>query len=271
MINFSIITICYNSESTIERTIKSVLDQSFTDYEYIIVDGASDDSTLDIIRKYEPLFEGRMQWKSEPDKGIYDAMNKGILRSKGTIIGIVNSDDWLESDALEIVHEYYMGNNKSLDSLYCGWIRFHYINGDTQIMKTSQKRLDKMAAQYRIDGVRHPAVFVPHKLYEKYGLFDDTMKVMADTDLLLRFYYKQVKFCFLNKILSNMSDGGVSNSSYNYFQKYLLSTNCDYGVILSKYNLNKIHYYYLLWKWKVKRILRVMVPDTFIKLYRRGK
>ena len=98
---FSIITICYNSSATIERTIKSVLAQTFTDYEYIIVDGGSKDSTLDIVKKYEPLFDGRMKWKSEPDKGIYDAMNKGISRSSGTIIGIVNSDDWLEADALE--------------------------------------------------------------------------------------------------------------------------------------------------------------------------
>ena len=83
---FSIITICFNSEKTIERTIKSVLTQTFADYEYIIVDGGSRDSTLDIVKKYEPLFEGRMKWKSESDRGIYDAMNKGIMRSSGTII-----------------------------------------------------------------------------------------------------------------------------------------------------------------------------------------
>ena len=100
---FSIITICFNSSATIERTIKSVLAQTFTDYEYIIVDGGSKDSTLDIVKKYEPLFEGRMKWKSEPDKGIYDAMNKGIMRSSGEIIGIVNSDDWLETNTLQIL------------------------------------------------------------------------------------------------------------------------------------------------------------------------
>ena len=83
---FSIITICFNSERTIERTIRSVLTQTFTDYEYIIVDGGSKDSTLDIVKKYEPLFKGRMKWKSEPDRGIYDAMNKGIMRSSGIII-----------------------------------------------------------------------------------------------------------------------------------------------------------------------------------------
>ena len=86
---FSIITISFNSEKTIERTIKSVLTQTYSDFEYIIVDGASKDGTLDIVKKFEPFFEGRMKWKSEPDKGIYDAMNKGIRMATGDIIGIV--------------------------------------------------------------------------------------------------------------------------------------------------------------------------------------
>lgn len=98
---FSIITISYNSESSIERTIKSVLSQSYKNYEYIVVDGGSIDKTIDIIKQYEPLFEGRMKWVSEPDKGIYNAMNKGVSRSDGDIIGIVNSDDWLEEESLQ--------------------------------------------------------------------------------------------------------------------------------------------------------------------------
>ena len=106
----SIITVCLNSEKTIERTLKSVLAQSYKDYEYIIVDGASKDSTIDIVRKYEPLFEGRMKLKSEPDKGIYNAMNKGVHRSEGNIIAIVNSDDWLEKDALETIYDCYKNN-----------------------------------------------------------------------------------------------------------------------------------------------------------------
>lgn len=134
---FSIITISFNSEKTIERTINSVLAQTCKNYEYIVVDGNSKDATLDIIKKYEPMFEGRMSWKSEPDKGIYDAMNKGIRRSKGDIIGIVNSDDWLEPNALENVWNAFEENGKSLDAVYCGWIKFHYDNGDVQIILIS--------------------------------------------------------------------------------------------------------------------------------------
>ena len=100
---FSIITICYNSEKTIERTIKSVLAQTYKNYEYIIVDGASKDGTLEIVKRFELQFDGRLKWKSEPDKGIYDAMNKGINMATGDVIGIVNSDDWLEADAMIIV------------------------------------------------------------------------------------------------------------------------------------------------------------------------
>ena len=100
---FSIITVCYNSEKTIRRTFESVLSQSFTDYEYIVVDGNSKDSTVEIIKEYEPKFNGRMHWISEPDNGIYDAMNKGIRMAKGDFINMMNSDDQIAPNALQYV------------------------------------------------------------------------------------------------------------------------------------------------------------------------
>ena len=120
---FSIITICYNSEKTIERTLKSVLNQSYKDYEYIIVDGASSEATLDIVQQYNLLFEGRMRWKSEPDMGIYNAMNKGIEISSGDIIGIVNSDDWLEPDALDIIANTF-AHNRNNTNAWCANVNF---------------------------------------------------------------------------------------------------------------------------------------------------
>ena len=98
---FSIVTVCFNSEKTIKTTIESVLQQKYNDYEYIIVDGASKDSTMDIVKSYETKFEGRLRYISEPDKGIYDAFNKGIKMSKGKYVWIVNSDDYIEPNALE--------------------------------------------------------------------------------------------------------------------------------------------------------------------------
>lgn len=106
---FSIITVCFNSEKTIERTIKSVLGQKFKDFEYLIIDGDSKDRTMEIVRQYEPLFEGKMKWISEQDHGIYDAMNKGIEMASGELIGIVNSDDYYEQDALEQIAKAYPG------------------------------------------------------------------------------------------------------------------------------------------------------------------
>ncbi len=97
---FSIITVCWNSDKTISRTIESVLGQDFQDYEYLIVDGDSTDRTIDIIKTYEPQFNGKLKYKSEPDKGIYDAFNKGIERATGKYIWLVNSDDFIEPGVL---------------------------------------------------------------------------------------------------------------------------------------------------------------------------
>ena len=106
---FSIVTVCYNSEKTIETTIKSILNQTCQDYEYWIIDGKSTDRTVQIIQQYEPLFQGKLKWISEKDQGIYDAMNKGIAHSSGEIIGILNSDDYYEDDALEKIAKAYHG------------------------------------------------------------------------------------------------------------------------------------------------------------------
>ncbi|MBR2373029.1 MAG: glycosyltransferase [Lentisphaeria bacterium] len=104
---FSIITPCYNSAATIRDTFESVLNQTFTDYEYIVVDGGSKDSTLDIIKEYEPKFNGRMRWISEPDNGIYDAVAKGFRMSSGEILTWLGSDDLLFSTAFATVNEIY--------------------------------------------------------------------------------------------------------------------------------------------------------------------
>ena len=100
----TIITVCYNSEKTIKDTIESVLAQNYKNFEYIIIDGKSKDNTVDIIKSYEPKFNGKMKWISEKDKGIYDAMNKGVKLASGDIIGLINADDILAtSNAFQII------------------------------------------------------------------------------------------------------------------------------------------------------------------------
>ena len=100
MKKISIITVCFNSQKTIGRTFDSVLRQTYPNIEYLVIDGQSTDGTTDIIREYEPLFQGRMKWVSEKDEGIYDAMNKGIRMATGDLIGILNSDDYYEDNAV---------------------------------------------------------------------------------------------------------------------------------------------------------------------------
>lgn len=259
---FTIITICYNSEKTIERTIKSVLAQTNKDYEYIIVDGVSKDATLDIIKRYEPLFEGRLKWRSEPDKGIYNAMNKGIERSSGEIIGIVNSDDWLEPDALETIDECYANHHKSTDGVYCGWINFHYADGTVQVMKTNHNLLLSWSKKFEMAGIRHPGTFVPKAVYEKFGVFDESIRIMADTDLILRFLFNGVKFYYPDKIVSNMSDGGVSNAQ-------LMKACRDYKLILKKNGVKGLLFYRLYYTWSLKRFIKAYLPQGVMKLYRK--
>ena len=121
---FSIATPCWNSATTIEHTIKSVLAQEFKDYEYIIVDGGSTDGTLEIIKRYEPLFEGRMRWKSEKDEGLYDAFNKGVERSTGVYCWNVNADDYIEPDALIKIYRFIQENCPTEKDVISGFMNF---------------------------------------------------------------------------------------------------------------------------------------------------
>jgi glycosyltransferase involved in cell wall biosynthesis len=117
MLKISLVTVTYNSSLTLPYTILSVLSQTYYNVEYIIVDGESKDSTVEIIKKYESGFNGRLKWVSEKDGGLYDAMNKGIRMSSGDIIGFLNSDDYFTTDLVlqKIVNEF---EDASLDAIY---------------------------------------------------------------------------------------------------------------------------------------------------------
>lgn len=204
-IMFSIITVTYNSESTIRDTIESVLNQSYKNYEYIIIDGKSTDNTLEIIKEYEVKFEGKLRYISEPDGGIYDAMNKGISMTKGEIIGIINSDDWYEKYALENVMSQYQEYDYTV---YYGYMR------TVDSMSGKEIRCAIYNHEYiREAMINHPTVFVSKKIYEKFGMYDLCYKASADYDFIIRLVKeKNIKFIKIDQIQANFRTGGISEN-----------------------------------------------------------
>lgn len=195
----TIITVCYNSAKTIEKTIQSVIAQGYDDLEYIIIDGGSQDGTLDIIRRYETNVTLLV---SEPDYGIYDAMNKGIMHASGDIIGIINSDDWYETGTVAKTVKYF--ENNDVDVTYG---RISVVDSNGEIRNTKEQDLITIWFQM---AVPHPSVFIKRDIYVKYGFFDTTYKIVADYELILRLYSKGVKFGYINDVLAYFRKGGIS-------------------------------------------------------------
>lgn len=198
-IKVSIITVSLNSEKTIEQTIKSVLHQTYTNLEYIIIDGGSTDGTIDIIHKYADRIA---YFVSEPDNGLYDAMNKGIEKATGELIGIINSDDWYELDAVETVVSLLVRNIKA-DVIH-GGIRI-YDNERFSSVYCPQ------TSELKLCMIPHPACFVTKKAYQKFGTYNLKYKIAADYELLARIYSSKGNFVFCNEILANLRLGGVSD------------------------------------------------------------
>lgn len=195
----SIITAVYNGAKTIEQTIQSVLGQTYTNIEYIIIDGGSYDGTQQIVKKYENSIA---HFISESDNGIYDAMNKGIRYATGDIIGIINSDDWYASDAVENVVNCFM--NENTDIVY-GKLVLVYFDGE----KKMNPKLPLDSLWYQM-AVPHPTAFIKRAVYEKYGIFSLKYRLAADYDLILRFYSKHLKFTYIDNIIAYFRSGGRS-------------------------------------------------------------
>lgn len=209
----SIITVSYNSSLTIKDTIEYVLNQNYTNIEYIIIDGFSTDNTVDIIKKYEPFFNGRMKWISEKDKGLYDAMNKGIQISSGDVVGIINSDDFYHrTDIIAKVADAF--KNDEIQAVY-GDVRF--VNPDN-LNKTvryySSKRFFPELFRYGFMPA-HPSFFTYKKYFDMYGYYQTNYKIAADYELLVRFLYKnKIPYKYLNLDFMKMRTGGASTKSF---------------------------------------------------------
>lgn len=199
----SVVTVVYNAEQQLEETIKSVINQSYSNIEYVIVDGGSTDRTLDIIRKHECSLS---YWRSEPDDGLYDAMNKGIALCTGDIVGIINAGDKYAADALLEVANIYRDNPNSIIMGACR----AFINDESHRWVIESAKVDKLP--YKM--VPHPSVFVPLRIYRSAGLFDTSFKISSDYDLLCRLYKEKYNFVESEKVLTVAAARGVSSDYY---------------------------------------------------------
>ena len=198
----TVITACFNSESLIENTILSVINQTYSKIEYIIVDGASTDNTLNIITKYQTKISKVI---SEPDKGVYDAMNKGIMNSTGNIIYFLNSGDHLHSqDTISEIVEYFADD--SIVAVY-GNVRMITQEGDPKNIRGCKVNLNSLL--YR--RICHQALFVRKELFDEIGLFSNKLKLSADHEFIVKALKEYPRgFVYIDEILAEYRDDGMS-------------------------------------------------------------
>lgn len=200
----SIITITYNSEKTLEETIKSVADQNYDNLEYIIIDGGSKDNTLAIINNYKEYISLVV---SEPDNGISDAFNKGIKNATGEIIGIINSDDLLIPNAIQALVDNY---DECIDVYRGNTVLWNPQTG----FKLSIKPTMSFPITKRAKSICHQSTFIRKSAYLKYGCYDVSFRYMMDADLLHRFYNEGARFKYIDSDLAIFRQGGVTSDNW---------------------------------------------------------
>ncbi|MGK6353385.1 glycosyltransferase family 2 protein [Parapedobacter sp. DT-150] len=244
--HISIITVCLNSHRTIHDTIRSILEQDFTGYEYIVIDGGSTDGTLDVIESYFPHFVERgvrYRWVSGRDRGMYDAMNKGIGLASGTLVGILNADDWYEPDTLRTVFDAYTALPDGDSIVIYGMLRL-WREGQEYALR----RYHHHFVRERV--IQHPTCFVPRSLYERYGGFDIRYRLAGDFELLNRLHSRGVGFHGMDRVLTNFRLGGASASTGSRGTLETLRVMKDYGTIGLR------SYYLRAWKARLGGAVR---------------
>jgi glycosyltransferase involved in cell wall biosynthesis len=248
----SIITIVYNGEKHLEQTIESVLSQSYKPIEYLVVDGGSTDNSLNIIGSYANRIA---RWKSEKDRGISDAFNKGISMATGTIIGIINADDWYEPEAIQ----------SAVISLQDSDIAY----GDLRLIKDGKTDFVLKGNHQFLDSemtINHPTVFVKKEWYEKKGLFNEKYKCAMDYDLLLRFKHAGARFKHVPKVLANMRWEGMSDAKWLLGCRETLEIKNKY--FPQKKLGNRLYFYkHVFAIWMSKSLARLKL-DVITRAYR---
>lgn len=245
-LQISVVTVTFNSAGTLRDTLRSVAAQDYTNVEHVLVDGGSKDGTIDIIRSFPHV----KKWVSEKDKGLYDAINKGIRMAGGDVVGILNSDDFFaDNQVLSRIAETF--SDHPIDAVY-GDIAFVKPNNLRKIIRLYRSATfspRKFAFGYM---PAHPSFYVKKDIYERLGLYKLDYKIAADYELLMRFIYRNHLSCrYIDKVLVYMRTGGVSNKTV--FSRYTLNreiikacrengVNTNMAILSVKY-LNKVFEY----------------------------
>jgi glycosyltransferase involved in cell wall biosynthesis len=239
-VKISIVTVSHNSVSTIADTIKSVLHQTYTDIEHILIDGVSHDGTNGIVRSFGNQIS---RYVSEPDTGMYDALNKGIKMATGDIIGILNSDDFFyNNNVISTIAETFASNNP--DAVY-GDVQFVRNPADPRIIRYySSKRFTPDKFRFGLMPA-HPSFYAKRELFEKFGLYKTNYRIGADFELLLRFMYvHRINTRYIEMPFVSMRPGGISNRNImsNFILNREIARACrengvptNYLLIYSKY------------------------------------
>jgi len=204
----SIITVVWNNKETIKDAIDSILSQTYKNIEYIIIDGASTDGTIDIVQSYGDKIS---KFISEPDKGLYDAMNKGIALATGDVVGILNSDDfYIDEFVIEKIAKEF--EEKKVESVYADLVFVKPGDLDKTVRYYDSSKFTPDKYQYALYPA-HPTFFVKKWVYDKYGLFKTDYKVASDFDIIARFLYtNKISFSYIKEVIVKMRLGGASTS-----------------------------------------------------------
>lgn len=243
----TLITVCYNSAVTLEKTILSVANQTYTNIEYLIIDGNSKDNTLEIIHKHKGEIS---KWISEPDKGLYDAMNKGISMATGDLIGILNSDDTFNSNTvIEEIANFHRQN--SIDASV-GNIIQHKENGQiVRLYSSNYWNSEKLKFGFMPP---HPSIFFKRELFDKFGIYELGFKIGADYELITRFFLKnKINWKYSGITTTAMLVGGLSSSgtrSYKLITKEIQKALTMNDVVFSPFKIR------MRFLWKIIGFLK---------------
>jgi glycosyltransferase involved in cell wall biosynthesis len=248
--------VVYNGAKYLEETIKSIINQTYPNIEYIIIDGGSTDGTLDVIKKYEDYID---YWVSEPDEGIYEAMNKGIILSNGEWLNFMNCGDrFFDNDSVkEVFLNIIQFENFNYNIFYGKVI---VVDENERIFYRDGFEEDRSLSKLKFYmSLPHQSSFYNNSFFKKNGLYDKNLKIAGDYEFLLR-NYEYLKVKFIDKVLSVMIYGGVSQKKYNAFLKEALMVRLKY---CKKINLNYFRIYISFFYWIIRGNISIFIKSIF--------